>query len=115
VLTLFAGRLVQIQGMQAASYRHAASKEKLRTIALPALRGTVYGANGQILAMTIAQYTVTADPPQIPDADKPAVAQELAGPLGMPAARILHLLKHPRSTCSSPPGCPRRATRRSRR
>jgi len=97
VLTLFAGRLVQIQGMEAAYYSKKASSEKVKTIPLPALRGTVYGANGQVLAMTIAQYTVWADPPQITAASKPAVAQQLAGPLGLPAAQILHLLEHPSS------------------
>ena len=39
--------------------------------------------------MTIETYTITADPPQIPDAKRPAVAQQLAGPLGMTAAQVL--------------------------
>jgi cell division protein FtsI (penicillin-binding protein 3) len=98
VLTLFAGRLVQIQGMEATQWRNAAVKEKLTTITLPALRGTIYGANGQILAMTIETYTITADPPLIPAAAKPVVAQQLAGPLAMSAAQILNLLEHPSST-----------------
>jgi cell division protein FtsI (penicillin-binding protein 3) len=97
VLTLFAGRLVQIQGMESGYYRKLALSEKLKTIPLPAMRGTIYGANGQILAMTVATYTVWADPPQILAADKPTVAQQLAGPLGLPAAKILNLLEHPSS------------------
>ena len=97
VLTLFAGRLVQIQVLQSGYYKAAANAEKLTTIALPALRGTIYGANGQILAMTIETYTVTADPTQIPDAKRPAVAQQLAGPLGIAAAQVLSLLGHPTS------------------
>jgi cell division protein FtsI (penicillin-binding protein 3) len=97
VLTLFAGRLVQIQGMESGYYKEQANKEKLTTIQLPAVRGTIYGANGQILAMTSETYTVTADPTQIPDADQPAVAQQLAAPLGLPAATILNLLRHPSS------------------
>jgi cell division protein FtsI (penicillin-binding protein 3) len=92
---MFAGRMVQIQGMESGYYRHAAKQEKLTTISLPALRGTIYGADGQILAMTVETYTVSADPPQI--ADKPLAAQQLAGPLGMPAARVLNLLAHPTS------------------
>jgi cell division protein FtsI (penicillin-binding protein 3) len=95
VLTVFGGRLVQIQGMESGHYRAAANQLRLRTITLPALRGTIYGANGQILAMTIETYTVTADPPYV--VDKPKAAQELAGPLGMPAAQILGLLEHPTS------------------
>jgi cell division protein FtsI (penicillin-binding protein 3) len=94
---MFAGRLIQIQGMESGFYRNAAQSEKLKTLPLSALRGTIYGADGQILAMTVETYTVTADPPQIPDADKPAVAQQLAGPLGMPAPQILDKLLHPTS------------------
>jgi cell division protein FtsI (penicillin-binding protein 3) len=92
---MFAGRMVQIQGMESGYYRNAAKQEKLTTISLPALRGAIYGADGQILAMTVETYTVTADPPQI--ADKPLAAQQLAGPLGMPAAQVLNLLAHPTS------------------
>jgi cell division protein FtsI (penicillin-binding protein 3) len=95
VLTLFAGRLVQIQGMEAGYYRAQAKGQTFRTISLPAVRGTIYGADGQVLAMTVQTYTVTADPPQI--ADKPQAAQELAGPLGMPAQQVLNLLEHPTS------------------
>ena len=92
---MFAGRMVQIQGMESGYYRNAAKQEKLTTVSLPALRGTIYGADGQILAMTVATYTVEADPPQI--ADKPLAAQQLAGPLGMPVAWLLNLLAHPTS------------------
>jgi cell division protein FtsI (penicillin-binding protein 3) len=95
VLTLFAGRLVQIQGMEAGYYRTQAKGQTFRTIALPAERGTIYGADGQILAMTVQTYTVTADPPQI--ANKPQAAQDIAGPLGMPVAQVLNLLEHPTS------------------
>jgi cell division protein FtsI (penicillin-binding protein 3) len=95
VLTLFAGRLVQIQGMEAGHYRTMAMKQSFKTVSLPALRGTIYGADGQVLAMTVETYTVSADPPQI--RDKPAAAQRLAGPLGVPAARVMNLLEHPTS------------------
>jgi cell division protein FtsI (penicillin-binding protein 3) len=97
VLTLFAGRLVQIQVLQSGYYKKAANDEKLTTIPLPALRGTIYGANGQVLAMTIETFTISADPTQIPDADRPAVAQQLAGLLGTTAAQLLNLLRHPTS------------------
>jgi len=97
VLTLFAGRLVQIQGMESGYYRTKAAGEQLRTLTLPAQRGPIYGADGQILAMTVVTYLVWSDPPQIHDADKPNVAQKLAGPLGMPAQQILSMLQHPTS------------------
>jgi cell division protein FtsI (penicillin-binding protein 3) len=95
VLTLFAGRLVQLQGMESGYYKNLANKEKLSTVALPAQRGTIYGANGQILAMTIETYTVTADPPLIPAGQLASVAAQAAGPLGMTAAKVQYLLEHP--------------------
>jgi cell division protein FtsI (penicillin-binding protein 3) len=108
VLTLFAGRLVQLQGMESGRYKKQANAEKLTKKVLFAMRGNIYGsdygaggqvltgpANSPVLAMTVETYSVAADPPYIPDADKPAVSQELAGPLGMPAAQILDLLRHP--------------------
>jgi cell division protein FtsI (penicillin-binding protein 3) len=100
VLTLFAGRLVQIQGMESGQYKAAAAQEQVQTIALPAERGTIYGANGQPLAMTIETYTIAADPPLIPAAKMPADAQRLAAAIGQTAsgltgARVLYLLRHP--------------------
>jgi cell division protein FtsI (penicillin-binding protein 3) len=97
VLSLFAGRLVQLQGMESASYRKLALQERDRTIVLPAMRGSITGANGQVLAMTIAKYQVTADPPQIPLAKRQQVADALAGPLGMTPDAILAKLQHPTS------------------
>ena len=95
VLTLFAGRLVQIQGMEAGYYREVAKTQTLEKLPLPAVRGTIYGADGQILAMTVETYTVTADPPQIADTEK--AAQQLAGPLGLTQDQVLSLLEHPTS------------------
>jgi cell division protein FtsI (penicillin-binding protein 3) len=97
VLSLFAGRLIQLQGMESGNYRKLASQERDRTIPLPALRGSITGANGQILAMTVATYTVTADPPLIPVAKQQHVADVLAGPLGMTPDAILSLLQRPTS------------------
>ena len=90
-------------------------------IELPALRGTITGANGEVLAMTVATYLVYADPPQIPAAQQPQVAAKLAAHLGLTADAILGLLQHPTSpqyvvlaknvpaqeaTRSPPPTCP---------
>jgi cell division protein FtsI (penicillin-binding protein 3) len=102
VLTLFAGRLVQLQGMESGSLKAQASQEQVKTVPLPAQRGTILGANGQPLAMTLETYTVTADPTEIPDADKLAVAQKLAAAFGqtaagLTAAKVLNLLRHPSS------------------
>ena len=97
VLTLFAGRLVQLQGMESTHYKELASQEQLQKITVPAMRGTIYGSDGEILATTTETYTIAWDPTQIPDAKKPADAQRLAGLLGVPAAQVLNSLRQPSS------------------
>jgi cell division protein FtsI (penicillin-binding protein 3) len=98
MLTLFAGRLVQIQGVDSAYYKTHANDEKLHKTALPALRGRIVSSDNQILAMTTETYQITADPPLIKKVSLATVAQQLSGPLGLPAATILNLLQHPTST-----------------
>jgi cell division protein FtsI (penicillin-binding protein 3) len=83
VLTLFAGRLVQLQGMESGTYRKLEAKEQDKTILFPALRGEITGANGQVLAMTVATYTVYADPPEMTQAQQQQNAGKLSGLLGM--------------------------------
>ena len=97
VLTLFAARLVQLQGLQAGHYRTLALKQRDLTIHLPAVRGSITGANGEALAMTVATYLVYADPPQMPVADQVPVATKLASYLNLPAYQILQLIQHPTS------------------
>jgi cell division protein FtsI (penicillin-binding protein 3) len=87
--------MVQLQGMESGYYKNLANKEKLSTVALPAQRGQILGADGQILAMTIETYTVTADPPLIPAGQLASVAAKAAGLLGMTAAKVQYLLEHP--------------------
>jgi cell division protein FtsI (penicillin-binding protein 3) len=97
VLTLFAARLVQLQGIDAARYRILASQQREQTIVLPALRGTITGENGEVLAMTVETYLVYADPPEMSAAQQPGVAAKLASYLDMPADQILSLIQHPTS------------------
>jgi cell division protein FtsI (penicillin-binding protein 3) len=97
VLTLFAARLVQLQGLEAGHYRTLALKQRDLTIPLPAVRGSITGANGQVLAMTVATYLVYADPPQMPVADQVQVATKLASYINVPAYEILQLIQHPTS------------------
>jgi cell division protein FtsI (penicillin-binding protein 3) len=97
VLTLFAARLVQVQGLEAGRYRVLASQQRDRTIPLPAFRGSITGANGEMLAMTVETYLVYADPPLMPVADRSQVATDLAAYLNTPADQILGLIQNPTS------------------
>jgi cell division protein FtsI (penicillin-binding protein 3) len=97
VLTLFAARLVQLQGLESGRYRVLAVQQRARSISLPAVRGTITGANGEVLAMTVATYLVFADPVIMPAAQQPQVAAKLASYLNLPASQILWLIQHPSS------------------
>jgi len=97
VLSLFAARLVQLQGFEADRYRTLALQQRDRTILLPAVRGTITGANGEVLAMTVTTYLVYADPPEMPTAEQPQVATKLAAYLNIPAYQILDLIQDPTS------------------
>jgi cell division protein FtsI (penicillin-binding protein 3) len=96
-LTLFAARLVQIEGLDSARYRIASQEQQLRTIHFPVVRGNITSSDGTELAMTVQTDQVLADPKQIPMASRPGVAAKLAGPLKLPAAAILGMLNHPSS------------------
>ena len=103
-LSLIAGRLVQLQGLEGAAFSKQAVNYKLKLIKIPAERGSITTADGTILAMTVQEDTVIADPPQIagrtPQATMAArqrIAALLAGPLHMAQAAILGKLYHPSS------------------
>ena len=97
VLSLFVGRLVQLQGLDWSTYRSLAQAQRLATITIPAVRGTITSSDGKVLAMTVQTGLVFADPALIPAAKRPAVAAALAGPLALPQAQILALLDDPSS------------------
>jgi cell division protein FtsI (penicillin-binding protein 3) len=103
-LSLIAGRLVQLQGLDGAKYRALAERQRLHTISVPAERGRITTADGAILAMSVQTDTVTADPTQITGTTRgrtavlrQQIASALAGPLRMPSATIVRLLDHPSS------------------
>lgn len=102
-LTLFVGRLVQLQALHWSQYRKAAQTEMKppTPIPIPAVRGSITSSDGTVLAMTVQTDLVYADPGLIPRAERPRViprvAAALAGPLGMTEQAILSLLDHPSS------------------
>jgi cell division protein FtsI (penicillin-binding protein 3) len=99
VLSLVAGRLVQVQAMQGHVYQATADHFRLNTITQPAVRGSISSADGTTLAMTVQDDLIYADPPMILAARKSlaSVASALAGPLGMTSDEILAKLENPTS------------------
>jgi len=97
VLSIFAGRLVQLQGFDAATYKSEATHQLLKRVPIVAVRGDITASDGTVLALTVQTYTVFADPSKIPMTQRPRVASALAGPLGLSPAAILAMLNHPSS------------------
>ncbi|NLG20688.1 MAG: penicillin-binding protein 2 [Actinomycetales bacterium] len=62
VFSLFAAQLVKLQGLDAASVSAAAVDRRLIEVTIPASRGTIYDANGVVLAESIERRHITADP-----------------------------------------------------
>lgn len=73
VLSVFAARLVQLQGIDPNSYAQMAAAEGSVTVALPATRGEILDRNGDALAETVDGRMIVADPAVTAD-----VAPELA-------------------------------------
>lgn len=73
VLSLFAGRLVLLQGVDPDSYALAAAKENTQSYPLHASRGSIVDRDGVPLAVSDDAVAITADPKQTAP-----VAQQLA-------------------------------------
>ena len=84
VLSLFGARLVQLQGLDAPTYAAEAEQGRLRTMTLPAARGTITDRNGVALATTVAAVNITSDQTKV--VDPAATAGVLAPVLKMDPA-----------------------------
>lgn len=61
LMSLFGGRLVQLQGIDASSYAAAAREVGRETESLPAARGEIVDRNGNPLASTVDSFDVVVD------------------------------------------------------
>ena len=77
---LLSARVVQVQGLSADRYSAFGESQRVRTVALPAERGSIFDRNGRDLALSVRQATVTADPRLV--TDPLGAAQALAPVLG---------------------------------
>ena len=90
ILSLVAGRLVQLQGLDRTTYTTMAEKQRLHTVALTAPRGEIVDRDGNPLAETVDARDIYADPLKVVDAG--AEAAKLAPLIGGQAATIQKLL-----------------------
>jgi cell division protein FtsI (penicillin-binding protein 3) len=95
VLSLFAGRLTQLQGMESGVYTKMAIKQRLSQIILPAVRGDITDAQGKQIAMTVEARAIYADPVMVHPDQRTKIAQTLAPMIGVPQAQILKALTRP--------------------
>ena len=91
VLSLVAGRLVQLQGLDRSAYAAMAEKQRLHTVALSAPRGEIVDRDGQPLAETVDARDVYADPGKV--ADAAVEAQRLGPVVGYPASDVQRVLE----------------------
>jgi cell division protein FtsI (penicillin-binding protein 3) len=95
VLSLFAGRLVQLQVLASSGYAREAMQQRLLQLELPAIRGEITDAQGAPLAMTVDARAIYADPSRIDAADRPRIARTLGSMLGLDPAAVLKILSTP--------------------
>ena len=82
VVSVFAVRLFELQGLDAKAYVAKAQSEGMVTVTLPARRGTITDRNGQPLADSVDGLMIVADP---------TLTIKNAGAIATILARLLHL------------------------
>lgn len=79
-------RLVQVQGFSAKRYTAFGESQRIRSVVLPAERGSLFDRNGRDLALSISQSTIVANPRLV--SDPLATAEALAPLVGKEAADL---------------------------
>ncbi|TWG92890.1 cell division protein FtsI (penicillin-binding protein 3) [Nocardioides sp. J9] len=92
VLSVFAGRLVQLQAIDPGSYAQMAAREGRATVVLPATRGEILDRNGEALAETVDGRMIIADP-AVTKKVAPELATMLARRLGVDYFQTLERLR----------------------
>ncbi|MFC6374509.1 peptidoglycan D,D-transpeptidase FtsI family protein, partial [Nonomuraea thailandensis] len=82
ILSIFAGRLIQMQGLDSKVYEEAAADQRQHTETIPAKRGSITDVNGHDLAVTVEAREVSIDPSKVPAGVRANIAKILAQQLG---------------------------------
>jgi len=92
VLSVFAARLVQLQGVDPDQYAEMAAAEGSETVILPATRGEILDRTGEPFAESIDGRMIVADPAMTAD-DAPELATLLAKRLDLDYVEVLERLR----------------------
>jgi cell division protein FtsI (penicillin-binding protein 3) len=95
LLLVIGGRLVQVQGLDHGRYAGAAAAQRVETIPIHAMRGSIVDRDGTALAYTSAAQDITADPAQIPASSRATYGAKLAPLLHVSASAIATALATP--------------------
>lgn len=90
VLTIFAGRLLEIQALRGDALAAAAVDQRTTTVAVPADRGDILDVNGVALASTVQSRHITTDQTLV--VDPAATAAAIAAVIGADAAELTERL-----------------------
>lgn len=91
VLTVFAGRLVYVQGIQGEAVAQEALEQRLGRDSSLAVRGQITDAKGDILARSVERYTLAVNQVELADWTEPRSDPTVGGPSGA-AAKLAPLL-----------------------
>ncbi|MFB9802797.1 peptidoglycan D,D-transpeptidase FtsI family protein, partial [Streptomonospora salina] len=88
ILLVFAGRLVQIQVIDAPEYAAKAENLRLETVDIPTTRGDITDASGDPLALSVEARTVFVDPVAVRDDERERVIDELTARFDLDRAGV---------------------------
>ena len=94
VVSIFAARLFQLQGIDAKAYAARAEAAGLQSVALPATRGAIRDRNGEPLAESADGLMLVADPSMTADDAQP-IAKIIAERLDVDYFEVLERLRKP--------------------
>ncbi|WP_245658147.1 peptidoglycan D,D-transpeptidase FtsI family protein [Microtetraspora malaysiensis] len=88
VLSLFAGRLVQLQGLDSKVLQAKAERQRVQPETLPARRGSITDVNGHELALTKDAAEIYVDPYEVDPKKREQVSSTLASELNLPKEKV---------------------------
>ncbi len=88
VLSLFAGRLVQLQGLDSKALQAKAAQQRVQPETLPAKRGSITDVNGNELALTMDAAEIYVDPYDVDPKKRDLVGATLARELNLPKEKV---------------------------
>ena len=88
LLLVIVGRVAMLQTVEQQDYVAYGERQRLRTVPIPAERGTLFDRDGEVLALSVPTATIWADPRAV---DDPMAAAKLGAVLGFTPEQVTAL------------------------